>query len=1402
MPVVRGIRVLNAISTGNTTPACLDTLLSDAGRLADVSQVLSSPQYACALALSNTAAHTLVRSNNAMTALFGNPIGSCVFYTTPNSRDDMLGSACYYNYMMASGTPEATCALTHFGNSPTMMNCAFGSCTAFLTTASSSNSDITKMLTCNSCVSACFRGTACSMAVATGTPGRAAFWLSDATAFACLNACGLGTALATPGFVETLNRDMACVQCTAAFQCCIYNVAASASVYTQLPCAMNEIISKPACNAYETSCNFARWSNTCYGVTCMSTFLTSGNTYFIDCMNSVGNFRQRACLYNLNVARGSCYYGVVEDNAGNCFVTKSHNLLKAEVIGRGGVYVANNANFPMNYKPHCAGQRICPFTIANGSQLSNTEVEYLGRFIKCNYNVITHADCRLTLISPGFWNQSSAIACFRSCYCCSLDRTTANTSGLTLNCGLYYTTDNAATFNRLCVPLPACIFQQLCGNCCCQFTVRYALSTFACCNYVYTGWIISDCANNFGACTCCSPAYFKTGHSRVCIHAANSQPNYDTWTHYPDVPLPFYTIAFCDEYFAGVSPMRTDGYQSVLGLQNTLTCQCAGQYALMFSFGKVGDCVRVSCDNFVRNAPAGLVCFDVCGCINACCSLPAVTHCVFGSCYSDYFQGHGSGKYPGCVCFAASCFDAHGTPRISMNPSATSHTLIYKNPDNQADSKAFLVGWRSFAMLYGGTAATTGTICAMAGARECILYNNTTCRGSGGDYLAGGCGYFRNTPGVNIWCYGSQANNTMQGSELDCTNALAIGGGACSWTNFTFANAKIIGCRLVLAGNFAPIMQLCACCSSVDQCSGGCAIGFSRGHIGGEYGCQNAMGQSGHTTVMNTDGVVGTIVCCFDSMFHQTPFVAGAQEHSICSLVNHCNYCSGTCFCCLLTTCGCYSFGTNPFSASIPISDMAGLKTLNFYGSSNSVYSTAAWPNIPPTNACLNAGLTAPCPHQCYRGATSCYVSPAPSGCTVMRSDKSIWCMLDIGDAKQNQFGNCCCCIAVRPCHPGMLCEFNPGVANAVGIQMANHANMGPVNPCCFTGIYTPPNSNQLMTSFDSNYNFCYIITPHRDACFGLNGEGVYCWLQQCECFGANCCLTVPCSPCCPNCNVQLCCVCSGCFCNSIISCMPICDIVRPTFTRQHVCVNCNVLMPCRITPARFCNPAIAGCPGLGNHHYTTALANSTWQCAMSMTLRQDNGGMEGAYFGFCCSAQNTCCFLLQYQRFERTCNQAGPNCMWFDFFSSGMPDWQSCCTPSYLPCRTYWNKQYLMDQCLMGSTTTIQNAGLSYMLADDNKRAGYRLYSTAGLNCCMFCVDSVCYEIMYGTQTRGSGGPLNTQNSIHIAYFDLIPYRCCASATTGGFFANGNPCTVSTPGCSCCLMFVKQDIFHNCCII
>jgi hypothetical protein len=1204
-----------------------------------------------------------------------------------------------------------------------------------------------------------------------------------------LNACGLGTALATTGFTTVLNQDMVCVQCTPAFQCCIYALASSASLYTQLPCAMNEIITKDSCGAYETSCNFTRWANSTYGICCMSNFLASGNTYFIDCMNSFDNFRQRACLYFMYTNKACCYETCICASPTSAAACSTHRLLKSEVIGRGGAYVANNSAFAMAYYPHSNGQRICPMTIANGSQLSNTEVEYLGRFVKCNYNTITHADCRFTLISPGFWNQSSAIACFKNCYCCSLNRTTANTSGLTLNCGLYYTTDNAASFNRLCVPLPACIFQQLCGNCCCQFTVRYGLSSFACCNYVYTGWIISDCGTCFGA--FCTPAYFKTGHSRICLFA-NSQPNTASWTHFPDVPLPFYTITFCDDYFAGVSPMRTDGYQSTLGVQNTLCCTCAGQYAMMFSFGKVGDCVRVSCDNFVRNAPAGLMCFDVCGCINACCSLPAVTHCTFNSCFEDYFQGHGSGSVPYCICIGA-CITYTSAPRISMNGvTAASHTLIYKNPASQADSKAFLVGWRSFAMLYGGTSDSGGATCQMiSGRTNTHHYNNGTCRGAS-EIFPYGCGYFRNSPGVNIWCYGSQANNTMQGTELDCTNALAIGGGATSWTNFTFANAKIIGCRLVLAGSLPPIMSLQSCCSDSAGTGAASAVGQSRQHIGGDYGCQNALGQTGHTTVFNTDGVVGTIVCCFDSMYHQTPFFPYQMDSQMCELVNYCNYCNGICFCCMTGICGCLAINTRSYRAVSSLAETAGFKTLNMYGTANSVLSVATLPNMPPRFACCVG-----CAHMTWNCFASCYASPAPTGCQVMKSDKSVYCTIDAGDSAQFQFGCSCCAYPIRPLNNAFCYVNNPGVANGIGFQYAHHTETSFAIPCMFHAIYTPPNSNQLMTTFDSNYNFCYIITPHRDMCHGACGAGPYCWSQACECFGPNCCLTVPCNPCCPNCNIYLCCV-IGCYCAQIACCIPTCDIIRPTFTKQHICVNYMDMFPYYMTPPRYCNSAIGGCPGFGNHHFPTAAANSTFQCAMAVCALYECNGSAPAYYGYCCADNFTCCLLLPYLRQQRTCNQSGGNCLWFDFISGSVPDWTECCVTPKLPSKTFWNSQYFVNINACMTDTSLISCGFRYATAADTRRTGYRFYDTLSQTCCMICRDSFCFPILYPVQTRGSGGPLNTQNSVHIAYFDLVPFKCCASGTTGGIYANGNPCVIGTPVCSCCLMFVKQDLFYN----
>ena len=1385
MPVVRGIRVLNAIATGNTTPSCLDTLLSDAGRLADVTQVLSSPQYSCALGQSNTASFTAVRSNNAMTALFGNPVGACIFYQTQTSRNNMLASSCYYNYMMGFGNQSATDAFTHLGNTPCMLNCAFSSCTAFLSSATSSNTEIAKMLSCNCNVRNCFIGTAQSKQEALGTPGRPAYWLSDGTAFGYLTCCMLDTAFANTVFLETLNRDIACVMCTPAFNCCAWGTVAGSNTYTNNACAINEVVNKGACCLNYTSCNFSCWYSSTYGVTCLTAQLASGNTYFIDQINALGSFRQRSCLYYLFECADLCYNSCICSNPTAGQAVNAIKLLKTEVVSRGG-YSANNSNLPLSNYYHCYGQRICPMTIANGCQLSNTEVEYIGKFSKCNYNVITHADCRFTLISPGFWNQSSGIACFKNCYCCSLDRTTANTSGLTINCSLYYTTDNAATFNRLSYCIPACIFQQVCGNCCCQFTVRYGMSSFACCNYVYTGWIISDCGTGFGG--CCTPAFFKTGHSRVCLFA-NSQPNTASWTHFPDVPLPFYTIAFCDEYFAGVSPMRTDGYQSTLGLCNQLCCQCPGQYALMFSFGKVGDCVRVSCDNFVNCQPTNVCCFTPTTCCQACRSLPAVTSYTFGTCMEDYFQGHGSGT--GVYCMYSPHIPGFETSnymtlRMGVNSAATSHTLIYKNPSDQTDSKAFLVGWRSYAMMYGGPIGPFGQCtCGVVGPARCGTYYYNCCNLRGTvEQLPYACGYFSSSAGVNVWCYGAQANNTMQGSEIACS---VLGGTSSSWTNFTLSNAKIIGNKLVLAGSLPPKITLCCYYAHCDGCNS-CylAAGMSREQTGGYYGCQNAFGQVGHTTLLNTNGVVGSFICCLDSMYHQQPFAdnAGFEPASY-----WCQYCSGRCGCCVDNCCNGTSSPGGLYMTMYPfISDIAGLKTINLYGSSNSIYSFAAFPNMPPMAACFKGG-GADCSLVC---CLTRYTSIAPTGAQPMRSDQSQYCAKDFGDACVYQFNDQASYYGrLGPQVDGFFYNCNPGFANTVGISFAQHIYSGCFSPKHFNGVYVPPSANQDTTL----YNFCYVITPHRDLCL----DGPFCWNGGCECFPSG--ATVPCSPCCPACNVMRCCVCGydgryGVACLFCIEQLVRCD----GFDRQQLRVNCvGSQFPCCQTPLRYCCPSVGGCVGFGNHHYTTAAANNTFQCAMTLNDFPYQCGNHCQCFSCDGSCEGCNCYtrksIADYSPTIRTCNQSGPNCMWYDYMESVNSGWCLNNWVQQVGAKVYWNTQYLMDIGLCCCRTARCCYGLAYSATDDTKKAGFKFLPTT-CQCCLFNVDGVCYPIVYSRQTRGSGGFLNTQNSIHIAYFDLVPFRCTVSGG-GGFYANGNACP-SASGLTCCLMYVKQDTFFN----
>jgi hypothetical protein len=470
---------------------------------------------------------------------------------------------------------------------------------------------------------------------------------------------------------------------------------------------------------------------------------------------------------------------------------------------------------------------------------------------------------------------------------------------------------------------------------------------------------------------------------------------------------------------------------------------------------------------------------------------------------------------------------------------------------------------------------------------------------------------------------------------------------------------------------------------------------------------------------------------------------------------------------------------------------MAGLKTINMYGSSNSIYSFAAFPNMPPVVACRKGCDV----HSASICCLSCYYSIAATADTPMRSDQSQWCPKDLGDACMYQFSDSQVFFGRFGCQmDGQWHNCNPGFANNVGMTWANHIYSDGWAPRSYNGVYVPPSANQDTTL----YNFCYVLTPHHDLCL----EGPFCWLPQCECFGPNCCLAVPCSPCCPNCNVVTCKVCgywAGNICSHCICC-----VTRAAgYVRQNQRINCaSDGFPYCQTPSRFCCPSICGCVGWGNHHLTTAAANSTFQCAQAHgSFPYVCGGDDCQCFscdGHCSGCQCYTRFnIAPYSATIRTCNQSGPNCMWYDYMVSTTMSFCLNTCPGHLPCKSYWNSQYTMDYCLNTCQCSYCLRGLSYMASDDSKKAGYHLLPATGCTCRAFTVDSKCYPIVYSRLTRGSGGYLNTQNSVHVAYFDLVPFRCTLPSGASGFYANGNACP-GPSGLTCCLMFVKQDIFFN----
>lgn len=99
MPLVRGLRTLNAIESGNTTSACLETLLTDPGRFSDFSSVMPFTGQVCVLVNSNTAMTAIAGSNNAMCGVFSYSPAAFQAFNSPTSYCALVRIPCLFNFM-------------------------------------------------------------------------------------------------------------------------------------------------------------------------------------------------------------------------------------------------------------------------------------------------------------------------------------------------------------------------------------------------------------------------------------------------------------------------------------------------------------------------------------------------------------------------------------------------------------------------------------------------------------------------------------------------------------------------------------------------------------------------------------------------------------------------------------------------------------------------------------------------------------------------------------------------------------------------------------------------------------------------------------------------------------------------------------------------------------------------------------------------------------------------------------------------------------------------------------------------------------------------------------------------------------------------------------------------------
>jgi len=585
MPLVRGIRLLNSLETGNVSGACLETIVTCPARAADFVSILQSPGFACLAASSNTSTFAVTRSNTAMNTLAQTTVGACVYYSTPAFANNFAQSGAAFDNLLTSND-----TFKHFSNSALTMSCAFATGTAFITCAASSNTKLARMFTCP-ITACCIFASSAAMAGLAGNANIVSYLFNDATAAACFSTYGGATAVCNAfGGTEYINYILQPGKTCAAFACAAIGPYAftnptSANCFIKNACALCVLVNLPACCALGTSCTFTCFAASTYGIPCATTEYLAGNTSFITQVFALNACAQLGALvYNNSFI--SCYYKSTTpfNDKFNCFWS---NCLNCTCGGRNCCITRcdlspSTACVSMS-QLDCIGSTFGVRTPCMECFMTSAEAYYYS----CGWcdldNMLSVSNNgNFMLMGGGFQGTNRGTIPLCICvdgvnYCNTTtgasDHTTAKTSGFCVCCpAMLYSNDNGCSWTRMpgfCIPntfftclccdgyqYNACTAAQ-CG----RLEIQWGLGTFTCCNAIWTGFRVNN--------LCCK-SHVVWGYACTCV-LANNTPG--AWTICMR-PHPFTQMTFCCGYFAGIGGDCNYDNFSVTLCSGLIGCYC------------------------------------------------------------------------------------------------------------------------------------------------------------------------------------------------------------------------------------------------------------------------------------------------------------------------------------------------------------------------------------------------------------------------------------------------------------------------------------------------------------------------------------------------------------------------------------------------------------------------------------------------------------------------------------------------------------------------------------------------------------------------------------------------------------------------------------------------------------